>query len=63
MRYPEPSLLTQIEFRKLHEDFFGKGSCDCSEIDDTDLCYRVAEAQRQKDIKFYNPAPPHPTKW
>lgn len=41
-------LLTDEEFFKLHEDFFGKGSGTCCEIDDTDLCYRVAKAQLEK---------------
>ena len=40
-------LLTKKEFQKLHEDFFGEGSGDYSEIDDTDLCYQVAKAQAE----------------
>ena len=46
---PKPSesrLLTDEQFHKLKEDFFGEGSCDCSEIDDTDLCLKIAKAQR-----------------
>jgi hypothetical protein len=39
-------LLTRDEHNKLHEDFFGEGAC--SEIDDTDLCLKVAVAQDAK---------------
>jgi hypothetical protein len=42
--------LTDEEFFKLHEDFFGEGSGSCCEVDDTDLCYRVANAQLDKAI-------------
>ena len=48
---PEDVLLTDEEFFKLHEEFFGEGSGSCCEIDDTDLCYRVAKAQVQKMIE------------
>lgn len=47
----EKTLLTKEEFFKLHEDFFGEGSGSCSEIDDTDLCYRVAKAQAEKSYQ------------
>ena len=45
-------LLTDEDFFKLHEDFFGEGSGACCEIDDTDLCYRVAEAQDAKTAQI-----------
>ena len=41
-------LLTQKEFREIHERFFGKGSAGCSEVDDDDICFVVAKAQLQK---------------
>ena len=44
----EERLLTKEEFFELHEQFFGKGSCSCSEIDDTDLCFLVAKKQDAK---------------
>lgn len=44
----ESRLLTDEDFHKLHEDFFGEGSGGYCEIDDTDLCYRVAKAQEAK---------------
>ena len=36
--------ITDEEIFKLHEDFFGEGS-SCQEIDDNDLCVKVADAQ------------------
>ena len=47
----EDGLLSKEDFRKLHDDFFGKGSGSCCEIDDTDLCYHVAKAQKALDDK------------
>jgi len=54
---PQPGegrLLTDEEFHKLHEDFFGRGSGCCSEIDDTDLSFRVAKAQDAKTALICN---------
>lgn len=48
----EDLLLLPEEFNKLHDDFFGKGSGSCPEIDDTDLCYRVVRAQLSKVLKW-----------
>lgn len=48
---PEMKLISKEVFFKLHEDFFGEGSGSCSEIDDTDLCYHVAQAQLAADQK------------
>jgi len=47
-------LLTNEEFFKLHEDFFGEGSGSCCEVDDSDLCYRVAKAQLKKVWEWGN---------
>ncbi len=47
MEIPESARLTQDEHLKLHEDFFGEGS-DGPEIDDTDLCIKVANAAAEK---------------
>ncbi len=43
-------LLTPEEHLKLHEDFFGEGSGG-AEIDDTDLCLKVATAQDASTLK------------
>ena len=45
-------LLTPEEILALHEEFFGKGSCG-SEVDDDDLCWKVAKAQLAKAEKYY----------
>ncbi len=45
-------VLTKEEFFALHEEFFGKGSGTCCEVDDSDLCYRVAKAQIAKIEKL-----------
>jgi len=42
------AMLNKEEFFRLHEDFFGKGSGSCCEIDDSDLCFRVAKSQLLK---------------
>lgn len=47
-------LLTGGEFHNLHEEFFGEGSGSCCEIDDTDLCFRVAKAQLGKVVEWGN---------
>lgn len=39
--------LTEENILRLHEEYFGKGSGG-SEIDDTDLCFKVADAQLAK---------------
>lgn len=52
-------LLNKEEFAKLHDDFFGEGSSDCSEIDDTDLCYKVAKAQLKKVVEWGDESCPH----
>ena len=44
-------LLNDEEFFNLHEEFFGEGSGECCEIDDTDLCFKVAKAQLKKVVK------------
>lgn len=43
-------LPTPKEHFKLHNNFFGEGSSSCleSEIDDTDLCVRVAQFTAKK---------------
>lgn len=38
-------LLSQEQFKAVHEGFFGDGSCGPDEIDDGDICFVVAKAQ------------------